>query len=213
MKDAKVRDYKDYDEYVSHQKEKTERTVKNSNALLDLEQRLAARKQTFRERFEELNRALSENDKAAPILLPGKLFLCLGARLGSEVEALKDMGLAGHGIDLVPYKPHVLEGDFHNLKLEDGVLDIVYTNSIDHCYDLKGILTEGTRVLSPAGHFIIDVFPGNFSTHESIMIDTPEQIIEATPEALQLRYALDNAARLYNKECVQLVFQKIGDND
>ncbi|CAH2041072.1 unnamed protein product, partial [Thlaspi arvense] len=39
--------------------------------------------------------------------------LCIGARVGQEVEALRRVGVSDSvGIDLVPYPPLVLQGDF-----------------------------------------------------------------------------------------------------
>ena len=82
--------------------------------------------------------------------------LCLGARLGGEVEGFIAAGYFAVGIDINPGEGsrHVLLGDFHQLDFPDGSVDIVFTNSLDHAYDLKKLLGEVYRVLKPGGIFM-----------------------------------------------------------
>ena len=82
--------------------------------------------------------------------------LCLGARLGGEVEGFIQCGYFAIGIDINPgdRSRHVLLGDFHQLDFLDSSVDIVFTNSLDHAYDLKKLLGEVYRVLKPGGIFM-----------------------------------------------------------
>jgi len=84
--------------------------------------------------------------------------LCLGARFGEEVKAFRDLGHYALGIDLFEDETDlVVQGDWNNLPFEDNSYDVIYTNSIDHCYDLDKELSEINRVLTPDGIVIIDL--------------------------------------------------------
>lgn len=86
-------------------------------------------------------------------LNPGKV-LCLGARTGCEVKAARAAGFEGSkGIDLHPIGDNVVKGDWHNIPFSANSFENVYTNSIDHCYDLNSLITEVRRVLKPKGKF------------------------------------------------------------
>jgi SAM-dependent methyltransferase len=139
-----VRHYRTYEEYVSHQKAKL---VKISN--LDT-------------KWAVLKRALGARIAAVPELGTGTTVLCLGARLGAEVEFFIERGAFAIGIDLNPgpANRYVVSGDFHALQYADASVDIVYTNSLDHVFDLKKVLSEVKRVLKPDGVFIADIVAG-----------------------------------------------------
>ena len=87
----------------------------------------------------------------------GQSVLCLAARDGTEVEYFKDRGCFAVGIDLLPInKTSVLEGDFHKLNFASNSVEIVYTNSIDHCLNPKRVFDEVYRVLKKGGYFVLD---------------------------------------------------------
>ena len=88
--------------------------------------------------------------------------LCLGVRLGTEVRALHSLGYFAIGIDLNPGEenPYVLPGDFHSVVFPDGSVDAVYTNTLDHVFDLDKMIGEIRRLLRPDGIFIADVLQG-----------------------------------------------------
>jgi len=92
----------------------------------------------------------------------GASVLCLAARLGTEVKAFIDVGCFAVGIDLNPgtVNAYVLHGDFHHLQFADGSADVVFTNSLDHCYDVQRVLGEVRRVLVPGGTFIVEAVRG-----------------------------------------------------
>ncbi len=139
------RHYQSYQDYLDHQAEKLDRihdrrVRKEALAVED-----------FRSRFEG----------CAP-LGDARTVLCLGARLGAEVRALRDLGHFAIGIDLNPGldNDYVCHGDFHDLKYPDGSVDAVYTNALDHVFDLARVVKEVHRILGPGGLFIVDMLPG-----------------------------------------------------
>jgi len=135
-----------YEDYLSLQRSKLE--------YLDLSEHEQAFRRVLRERVGDLG-----------FVRPGVTVLCLGARLGSEVAAFIDCGTFAVGVDLNPgtANPYVVTGDFHALQFADRSVDVVYSNSVDHAFDLKRLLAEVRRVLKPEGHLVLELDPG---THE-----------------------------------------------
>jgi SAM-dependent methyltransferase len=139
------RGYDSYESYVAHQASK-----------LDVAYERRAEKDE-----DEVAEFTASFDRIVP-LAACRNVLCLGARLGAEVRALRDLGYFAVGIDLNPGKdnPYVHYGDFHALAFRDGSVDAVYTNALDHVFDLARVVKEVHRVLRPDGLFIADVLPG-----------------------------------------------------
>jgi len=137
--------YGSYDEYVTHQSSKLDR----------IHDRLTGRES------EDLASFISRFKACAP-LQEARSVLCLGARLGTEVSALHALGHFAVGIDLNPGEAnrYVLPGDFHAIQFPDQSLDAVYTNSLDHAFELEKVVAEVWRVLRPRGLFIVDVVSG-----------------------------------------------------
>ena len=96
--------------------------------------------------------------QGSPALAGARTVLCLGARLGTEVRALHGLGHFAVGIDLNPGPGNalVLHGDFHQLVFPDGSVDAVYTNALDHVFDLDRVVGEVARVLAPGGAFLAE---------------------------------------------------------
>jgi SAM-dependent methyltransferase len=140
------RRYAGYDEYRSHQASKLVRVVDRLRETDD------AQFEEFRQRFSSC-RALAARGNV----------LCLGARLGAEVRALQSIGHFAVGVDLEPGpgNPYVLHGDFHALVFPNASVDAVYTNALDHVYDLARVVAEVRRVLRPEGCFIADIEEGS----------------------------------------------------
>lgn len=90
---------------------------------------------------------------------PGGNVLCLGARTGAECDAFIKLGYFPIGIDLNPGEGnrYVVLGDFHDLQYANKSVDIVYTNALDHAFDLEKIVSEVTRVLKDDGVFIAEI--------------------------------------------------------
>jgi len=137
------RSYASYADYLVHQSSKLE--------LLDLVEYHAKFREVLRERLAKLS--FLERDMVV---------LCLGARSGAEVEAFLDLGHPAIGIDLNPGGDGnlVVEGDFHDLEAESGSIDVVFTNSWDHAYDLRKAISEAWRVLKSPGFLIVEAVPG-----------------------------------------------------
>lgn len=133
------RKYENYQEYVKHQKAKLEHPIFRKK----LKERSNSLQQHFKTRFYPLKK-----------IIVGKKILCLGARTGDEVKALRDIGfIEAIGVDLNPgsNNKYVVKGDFHSLPFLDNSFDGVYSNSMDHAMNLKDVSRESGRVLKPKG--------------------------------------------------------------
>ncbi|MFM6113613.1 MAG: class I SAM-dependent methyltransferase [Sphaerospermopsis kisseleviana] len=137
-----------YDQYIKLQKSKLE--------YLDLSSHEKKFRTSLRQRLSELH----SQDYIKP---SNRTALCLGARLGAEVAAFRDLGYFAVGVDLNPgnNNPYVMYGDFHKLEFSDNSVDVIYSNSLDHCYELKLILSEIKRLLKNDGYLIIEADPGS----------------------------------------------------
>ncbi|ESW30140.1 hypothetical protein PHAVU_002G128200 [Phaseolus vulgaris] len=84
--------------------------------------------------------------------------LCIGARVGQEVEALRRIGVADSvGMDLVPYPPLVVEGDFHNQPFRNDTFDFEFSNVFDHALYPQRFVAEIERTLKPEGVCVLHV--------------------------------------------------------
>jgi SAM-dependent methyltransferase len=158
------RDYASYDEYVEHQQQKLDEILRTgygfSNAAV------AEARSRFYRRFWHLLRLLPRD----------AIIVCLGARQGTEVQVLRDLGFRkAYGIDLNPgpENPLVRFGDFNDLDLADASVDLLYSNSLDHALDLDVFFTEHRRVLKPDGYALYDIHraytPGEPSPFEATL--------------------------------------------
>ena len=137
--------YDDYESYINHQKEKTLDPVRREKWLGE-------------EWDLKLNGFKKEFSKMSNFLNPDSRCLCLGARTGQEVVALREMGIKNVvGIDIVPHKPYVIEGDIHDLDFDDNSFDFVYTNIIDHSLNPQKMISEIERVLKVGGVFYLQI--------------------------------------------------------
>ena len=135
----------DYDEYLTHQASNTEipqhvLDYYETRYYLELGQRL--------QRFGNVR--------------PGMSVLCLAARLGAEVKAFINHGCFAVGLDLNPGEGnrYVVHGDFHRLQYANDSVDVVFTNSVDHVFNLGIFIGEILRVLKPDGLLIMDIVKG-----------------------------------------------------
>jgi SAM-dependent methyltransferase len=138
------RQYASYEEYVRHQQSKLQ--------YLDLTEYDRKYRQLLGGRLQKIS-----------AVKKGASVLCLGARQGTEVAAFQDLGCFAVGVDLNPgaNNPLVLYGDFHNLQFAAQSVDIVFTNSLDHAFNLKKLTGEITRVLKPGGMLIVEAIRGS----------------------------------------------------
>jgi SAM-dependent methyltransferase len=162
------RDYPDYETYLKHQRNK-----------------LDALRAEFMERHDpQFFKALTGRLEASSLQLKRARVLCLAARQGTEVRAFTDLGAFAVGIDLNPGKDnrHVLVGDFHDLQFATGAVDLVFTNSLDHVYDLDRVLSEVSRILVDGGMFMTEVGVGTLrgtkpGFYESLSWQTADELV------------------------------------
>ncbi len=137
------RQYGSYEDYLEHQ-----------SAKLDLHD--------FKNYDSDYRNALRERLRSLPLEWAGRSALCLAARLGTEVRAFLDLGCFAVGLDLNPGKQnkYVLHGDFHQLQFSDSSVDFVFTNSLDHAFDLDRLTAEIRRVLKTKGALLVEAVQG-----------------------------------------------------
>ncbi|KAL7098302.1 hypothetical protein ACP275_09G008100 [Erythranthe tilingii] len=99
-----------------------------------------------------------ENLKQRELLSNGSKSLCIGARVGQEVAALKRVGVSDSvGIDLVPYPPLVVKGDFHKQPFGDGIFDFEFSNVFDHALYPWKFVGEIERTMKSGGICVLHV--------------------------------------------------------
>ena len=142
-----TRAYRTYEDYASHQKHKLEHGMDFDLTEYDIKYRAI-----LRERLERLD-----------ILRRGMTVLCLAARIGTEVKSFLDIGCLAIGIDLNPGREnrYVVCGNFHSIQYPSQSVDVVFTNSLDHVYDIGKVREEIKRVLKVNGLLILEVNRGS----------------------------------------------------
>lgn len=170
--DILKRDYASYDEYVTHQKQKLEEMLKIKGGFSNWD--ICEFRLKFYERFKHLTSHLNSD----------AIIVCCGARQGTEVEVLHDLGfLNAYGIDLNPGPDNkvVREGDFMRLQEPEGSVDLLYTNCVDHAFDLEAMIAEHARVLKPDGFLLYDMGTnmeqGAGGPFESVSWDRTENLV------------------------------------
>lgn len=130
----------DYDAYVNQQGRKANNPNKRELFI-----------ETRHQRIRKFTRIFT---KAKEFLNPGKV-LCLGARTGCEIIGARKAGFPeSEGIDLHPVGNVAKEGDWHNIPFKNNSFQNVFTNSIDHCFDIQKLAWEVRRVLQTKGRFL-----------------------------------------------------------
>lgn len=139
------RKYCSYEQYIRHQ-------ARKSKKICISKAKFKENIHSFCKRFDKFIKYFSGQD-----------ILCLGARWGEEVLALRSLGFTKTiGIDLNPGKfgkkyGHVIKGDFNNIFFENETFDTIYTNAIDHAWNIALLFKEVNRVLRKNGIFILEV--------------------------------------------------------
>ncbi|XP_062110533.1 uncharacterized protein LOC133822266 [Humulus lupulus] len=139
--------YSSYDNYIQRQLNKTlNPKLRQIWTTRDWDRKI----KVFSRFFDELKRqSLLSNDSRA---------LCIGARVGQEVEALRRIGVSDSvGIDLVPYPPLVVKGDFHNQPFRNESFDFEFSNVFDHALFPEKFVAEIERTLRPGGVCVLHV--------------------------------------------------------
>ena len=154
--------YRNYEDYLTFQSEKTLNPEKR-NAWLGEEWNLKV--EGFKREFHKFGNFLTKDTKS----------LCVGARTGQEVVALKELGVEDvTGVDIVPCEPNVLKGDMHSLDFDDETFDFVYTNVINYSLDPEKMMTELERVLKIDGVLFLQCqFNMDQSKYAEMIIENP----------------------------------------
>jgi SAM-dependent methyltransferase len=142
------REYDSYEEYVQHQQQKLDEILQIGHGFSN--PAVAEARLRFYRRFRHLVKLVPRD----------AVVLCLGARQGTEVEVLRELGFRHtYGIDLNPGPENELvrPGDFNRLEESDSSIDLVYSNSVDHALDLDVFFAEHARVLKPDGFALYDL--------------------------------------------------------
>ena len=146
LKVWQVGDFNSYDDYVKLQMSKTADPIRRSVWLgKEWQQKI----DVFSKYFEWLfSRYPINRDRESRAL-------CVGARTGQEVVALRQMKLDAIGIDLVPNEPYVIFGDFHSISFDSGYFQFVFTNVFDHAFYPDKLIEEMERVTAKNGLIVV----------------------------------------------------------
>lgn len=139
--------YASYDDYLRHQLNKTlDPRLRRVWATRDWQRKVDAFARLFTGLRDE--GLLSTTSRA----------LCVGARLGQEVAALRQVGVRDAlGIDLAPAPPLVARGDFHNQPFDNDTFDFEFSNVFDHALYPDRFAAEVERTLRPGGVAVLHV--------------------------------------------------------
>jgi len=88
------------------------------------------------------------------------------------------MGYKAVGIDLVAFPPHVIQGDFHDLPFKDNHFSFVYSNAVDHVFDLKPFSAEIDRVVKKGGYVFFHLSLKMWSEEMSLGLKSSTEVSE-----------------------------------
>ncbi|MCO5600719.1 hypothetical protein L7F22_054834 [Adiantum nelumboides] len=157
--------FKSYEEYINFQLQKTlNPKLRNLWTSKDWRRKVDVFSSIFQALMNE--GLLKASDKA----------LCIAARVGQEVLALKEIGVDNAiGVDLVPSPPLVVKGDMHRLPFEDSSFDFEFSNAFDHALFPTLFASEVERTLKHGGilviHLALKQRPDKYSANELMKVD------------------------------------------
>ncbi|KAH7670687.1 24-methylenesterol C-methyltransferase protein [Dioscorea alata] len=139
--------YTSYDAYIKHQLNKTLNPhLRRVWTTRDWDRKV----RVFSLFFSDL--------KSQSLLSNSSKALCIGARMGQEVAALRAIGVVSAiGMDLVPNPPLVVAGDFHSQPFPDSSFDFEFSNVFDHALYPDRFAAEIERTLRPSGVCVLHV--------------------------------------------------------
>lgn len=134
---------------VAHQQSKLAKAAMSPRTMDSIRRVDVGRQEQVAAQFAE---ATARGHFGMPASLSGVPVLCIGARLGGEVRALKSLGALAIGIDLNPGSDSmdVVAGDMEDIPFANGSFALVYSNVLDHVYNRAALAGEVCRVLRPA---------------------------------------------------------------
>ena len=161
--------YRKYDQYLDYEKHQAKKANFNQ-----VKKRMDTKEitQAFVKEFQSI---IEYIDSCRTVL-------CLGARYGNEVLALRSMGFNAMGMDVNPShapKGTVHRGDFHGMEYGDSLYDMVYTNSLDHCLDISKVINEMRRVKKKVVVIRYARISKEGNNYESCFWDSPGDIRDA----------------------------------
>ena len=136
--------HSNYDSYIKKQKEKTLDPKRIEKWLSD---EWDVKLDGFRKLFERNSDYVSKATNC----------VCLGARTGQEVAALRELGKKAIGVDLVEFAPYTKQGDIHKLEHQNNEFDFVFTNIFDHSLFPDKFISEMERVCAKGGYIIVNL--------------------------------------------------------
>lgn len=146
----KAKHYRNYGQYVAHQKEKTLS-----------QERIHKEKQSFKTKVERFTK-MYKHWFAVGDFWPGSA-VCAGARAGAEVAALRGLSIEAIGYDLVAFEPYTVYGDIHNMPCDEDSCDFAFTNVFDHSLYPDKFAEELERIVIPGGHILMQLPIGRSS--------------------------------------------------
>lgn len=158
------RRYRSYESYLKHQRAK-----------------IRERSETVQRFDEKLARVLPQRISDLP--LEQARVVCVASRRGGEVRAFRSLGAFAWGVDIAPGSDNAYTafGDMHDLEeIPERSVDVAYTNSLDHAYDIQASLRAFHRILVPRGILILELLARNpAGDFESMRWDSAEALMEA----------------------------------
>ncbi|CAH9077710.1 unnamed protein product [Cuscuta epithymum] len=164
--------YSSYDKYIQRQLNKTlNPKLRKIWTTRDWERKIEVFSAFFRDLKSE--GFLSNSSKA----------LCIGARTGQEVEALRRVGVSDSiGLDLVPSPPLVVRGDFHQQPFDAGTFDFEFSNVFDHALYPEKFVGEIERTLKPGGvcvlHLSVSRRADKYSANDLYSVDPMKKLFK-----------------------------------
>ncbi|KAF0914891.1 hypothetical protein E2562_032807 [Oryza meyeriana var. granulata] len=142
--------FRSYEDYLRHQLNKTlDPRLRRVWATRDWHRKVDAFACAFAALLRDDEHALLSNSSRA---------LCVGARLGQEVAALRLVGVRDAvGMDLAPAPPLVVKGDFHAQPFANDTFDFEFSNVFDHALYPDRFVAEIERTLRPGGVAVLHV--------------------------------------------------------
>ncbi|KAG6401979.1 hypothetical protein SASPL_138847 [Salvia splendens] len=179
--DLKIRPgYSSYDSYLQRQLNKTlNPKLRHIWTTRDWDRKVSK----FAQFFSDLQRRdLISNSSRS---------LCIGARVGQEVAALRRIGVENSvGIDLVPYPPLVIKGDFHHQPFVDGSFDFEFSNVFDHALYPWQFVGEIERTLARGGvcvlHVLLSRRADKYSANDLFSVKPLEEMFKKS-ELIEVR--------------------------
>jgi SAM-dependent methyltransferase len=145
--------YDSYDEYLKHQSSKVDSNKKLIETI---------------NQPEYLSGFIQEFELFKKFLIGKKKAICMGARNGAEVIAMRKFISDTIGIDIHPicHSSIVIKGDFNKTPFAKNLFDVVYMNCLDHSINLMTTLGEIHRILKVNGIFISRLPIRNVEPHK-----------------------------------------------